>query len=171
MARETRVTMNVTLNEGFVAAVKSGKTDWKKSDFDSIGIGSDWHAKNAAGILNAKRWGNGKTSHDDIVKIDVDGTCVTLHGTSNLTEEEYIMYDSAPSSSSGTRTATIVAAKSENLDMARKLLDTWDWSTVSHEQASMLLELAHASEVARNLFKTFDFSKVTKEQLSMLLGM
>ena len=157
----------MAMNETFVAAVNSGKTIWRKADFDAIGISKEM--KKEAGIVDCPRWNGWKQGTGDGVHLDVNGIHVICYGTSNMTSNEKRYYYDHKGSGTGTPRATATVANTANRDMAKKLLATFEAGSVTKEQQLMLLQLAGASEVARNLFNTFETCSI--EQLEMLMSM
>ena len=162
----------MAMNETFVKMVKEGKKIWRREDFDSIGISKEM--KKEAGIVDCPRWSGWVQGSGDGVKLNVDGICVTVYGTSNMTADEKRWYydhkgqgTGTPRSSTAAPSAKVVEETIHNKEMAIRFLNTLDNPSMS--QYEMLLEMAGASQMAKMLFKSRD--DWNKGQVIMLMNM
>lgn len=92
----------------FEEMVKNGTTNWTKQTWDSIGV--EGKKENKQFLADYPR---SKGITGDVVHIVVNGVQVSLHGTSNMTDEERAQYNASRSSGSGTpRSSTVPNAAS-----------------------------------------------------------
>lgn len=87
----------------FEEMVAAGTTNWTKATWDSINV--EGKKENKQFLADYPRF---KGITGDVVHIVVNGTQVSLHGTSNMTDEERAQYNASRSSGSGTPRSSAV---------------------------------------------------------------
>lgn len=87
----------------FEEMVAAGTTNWTKQTWDSIGV--EGKKENKQFLAEYPR---SKGITGDVVHIVVNGVQVSLHGTSNMTDEERAQYNASRSSGSGTSRSSVV---------------------------------------------------------------
>lgn len=87
----------------FEEMVAAGTTNWTKQTWDSIGV--EGKKENKTFLADYPR---SKGITGDVVHIVVNGTQVSLHGTSNMTDEERKQYNASRGSGSGTPRSSAV---------------------------------------------------------------
>ena len=87
----------------FEEMVAAGTTNWTKQTWDSIGV--EGKKENKQFLADYPR---SKGITGDVVHIVVNGVQVSLHGTSNMTDEERKQYNASRSSGSGTPRSSAV---------------------------------------------------------------
>ena len=91
------------IQEKFEEMVAAGTVNWTKQTWDSIGV--EGKKENKQFLADYPRY---KGITGDVVHIVVNGVQVSLHGTSNMTDEERAQYNASRGSGSGTPHSTAV---------------------------------------------------------------
>ena len=134
----------IELNKDFVAAVAAGKKIFRREDFEAIGISKE--DKKSAGIVDCPRWDGWQQGTGDGVKLNVNGTCVTCYGTSNMTSDEKRWYYDHKGQGTGTPRSSAAAEKQTvNKEMLLEFLQTREeWNT---PELLILLKMNHCKDM------------------------
>lgn len=145
----------------FEEMVAAGTTNWTKQTWDSIGV--EGKKENKQFLADYPR---SKGITGDVVHIVVNGVQVSLHGTSNMTDEERKQYNASRGSGSGTPRSSAVpsAASAEREKYYNDLAALLEAHPEITEISALLDDLASPTfHAERYYFK--GYKKVSKDWL------